>query len=225
MILCRVTAQPKTSQSLWEGANLVQYAGQTFVKHEKHIYSLLHWSDRPASNIDRWYFVLLVQHVRLQQFCLVHIELESFIWQVLHSWFCSVLWWWHTLAGDTNDDGGATDTDGGGAIGCSYSPTGSWGDHQDKCWRGQNPAKDLRFWFTRWVNRPESWGMCVQIHFLFGLFDVRNDAANATNHLVSCFINMSRPRPGPKFKVHTNCSAYYNIQTATLLNQELFTVL
>ena len=106
MILCRVTAQPKTSQSLWEGANLVQYAGQTFVKHEKHIYSLLLWSDRPASNIDRWYFVLLVQHVRLQQFCLVHIELESFIWQVLHSWFCSVLWWWHTLAGDTNDDGG-----------------------------------------------------------------------------------------------------------------------
>ena len=67
--------------------------------------------------------------------------------------------------------------------------------------------------------------MRAQFHSLFGLFDVRNDAANATNHLVSCFINMSRPRPGPKFKVHTNCSAYYNIQTATLLNQELFTVL
>ena len=35
MILCRVTAQHKTAQSLWQGANLVRYAGQAFVKHEK----------------------------------------------------------------------------------------------------------------------------------------------------------------------------------------------
>ena len=37
-------------------------------------------------------------------------------------------------------------------------------------------------------------------------------AANATNHLVSCFIYMSRPRPGLKFKVHTN----YSLSNITL---------
>ena len=116
-------------------------------------------------------------------------DVKFVIWQVLHSWLCSVLLWWHTLAGD-GDDYSDVDADADvdeNNIGWPHTPSGSWGDHLDKSWPDQNPMllKDLRFWFTLWVNRPGSQGVCSQIqsfcNMKVGLFDVRSHAGCKCN--------------------------------------------